>query len=128
MLSLQESYARHQVRFCVLTIFLILAASVPAQNKTKNVVLITLDGVRTQEIFGGLDADVFKSVNKDYEKTDGYKRFWADTANQRREKLMPFFWRTLMRQHGSVAGNRDLKARCRRRINSVSLIPAIQRS
>jgi hypothetical protein len=81
-----------------------------AQNRTENVILITLDGARTQEIFGGLDADVFRSVNKDFEKSLAYKRFSAATATERRAKLMPFFWNTLMRDHGSIAGNRELKS------------------
>ncbi len=81
-----------------------------AQNRTTNVIIITLDGARTQEIFGGLDLAVFKSADKEAEKTAAYKNFWADTPKQRREKLMPFFWGTLMRSHGSIAGNRDLKS------------------
>ncbi|MGQ0541822.1 MAG: phosphoglyceromutase [Blastocatellia bacterium] len=89
---------------------LLLIAEVSAQSKTRNVVLITLDGVRTQEMFGGLDAEVFKSADKNFEKSAAYKRFWAATPEQRREKLMPFFWGTLMNAHGSVAGNRDLKS------------------
>ena len=39
-----------------------------------------------------------------------YRRFWAPTAEARREKLMPFFWGTLMRENGSIAGNRALKS------------------
>src|SRR5688500_3042545 len=81
-----------------------------AQNRTENVILITLDGARTQEIFGGLDTDVFGSANKDFDKTLAYKKYSAETPEQRREKLMPFFWGTLMRDNGSIAGNRSLKS------------------
>lgn len=81
-----------------------------AQKKTQNVILITLDGARLQEMFGGLDAEVFKSVNKNFEKTDAYKKFWAETPAQRREKLAPFFWTVLMKNHGSIAGNRELNS------------------
>lgn len=83
---------------------------ITAQNKTKNVILITLDGARYQEIFGGLDKEIFSSVDKNAEKTLAYKRFWAMTPKIRREKLMPFFWGTLMRSHGSIAGNRELQS------------------
>jgi hypothetical protein len=72
------------------------------------VILVTLDGARTQEIFGGLDLDVLRSSigdRKKPEEQDVYRRFWAGTPEARREKLMPFFWRTLMVQHGSIAGN-----------------------
>ena len=78
-----------------------------------NLVLITLDGVRTSEIFTGLDTEILRStLGKDAKLEDqaAYKRFYAPTAEARREKLMPFFWGELMKQHGSIAGNRALKS------------------
>jgi Metalloenzyme superfamily len=77
---------------------------------TKNVILITLDGARTQEVFGGLDLEVLKSKTKkgSVEETPLYKKYYAETPEERREKLMPFFWGALMKQHGSIAGNRSL--------------------
>lgn len=80
------------------------APSVPAQN----VVLITLDGARVEEIFGGLDRAVLQSTLRNNQKAEDqpvYRRFWAETPTARREKLMPFFWGTLMTRHGSIAGN-----------------------
>ncbi len=93
-----------------LTLFLILTCPVSGQNITENVILITLDGARTQEVFGGLDIEILKAKTKKgrVEDTELYKKYWADTPEQRREKLMPFFWGTLMKQHGSIAGNRSL--------------------
>src|SRR5262245_36347698 len=79
-------------------------------GKTENVILITLDGARTQEVFGGLDIKVLKDKTKKgrVEDTELYKKYWAETAEARREKLMPFFWGTLMKQYGSIARNRSL--------------------
>jgi hypothetical protein len=78
--------------------------------KTRNVILITLDGARTQEIFGGLDDEIFRAVlakeKKTPEQSDVYRRFAAATPEERRQKLMPFFWGTWMAQHGSIGGNR----------------------
>ena len=77
----------------------------------ERVILVTLDGTRTEEMFGGLDATILKSTLKDgqtLESTPTFKRFWADTREKRREKLMPFFWGTLMATHGSIAGDRAL--------------------
>lgn len=74
------------------------------------VVLITLDGARTQEVFGGLDAAVLKSTLKEDQKVEDsplYKTFWAPTPEERRRKLLPFFW-TLVTEQGSIAGNRAL--------------------
>jgi len=77
-----------------------------AQGRTQHVILVTLDGARHQEIFGGLDREILQSsIGKTpVESTAAYKKFWAATAEERRKKLMPFFWGTLMAQ-GSIAGN-----------------------
>ncbi len=81
-----------------------------ASFKTRNVILITLDGARTQEIFGGLDDEIFRAElakeKKTPEQSDVYKRFAGATPEERRQKLMPFFWGTWMAQHGSIGGNR----------------------
>jgi hypothetical protein len=82
---------------------------ITAQSNSHAVILITLDGARTEEMFGGLDAEVFKSTLRDTQRLEdqpAYQSFWASSPDARREKLMPFFWGTLMRQHGSIAGNR----------------------
>jgi hypothetical protein len=94
----------------VLLAFLTLIAPA-AQTPTTSadtLILVTLDGARVQEIFGGLDIDVLRSTLRAKQKIEEqpvYTRFWAATAAARREKLMPFFWGTLMAQHGSIAGN-----------------------
>ena len=96
----------------VLAVLLTLTCAAAAQNKTENVILITLDGARTQEIFGGLDLDILKDKTRKgrVEDTALYKKYWADTPEARREKLMPFFWGTLMKEYGSIAGNRALNS------------------
>src|SRR5262252_5052904 len=79
-----------------------------AQAAPPAVVLITLDGARIEEVFGGLDAAIVTSQLRDGQRLDDqpiYKRFWAPTPEERRMKLMPFFWGTLMRDRGSIAGN-----------------------
>ena len=81
------------------------AAGVPRRRH-----LITLDGARHEEIFGGLDLDILKStLKKDQRAEDAatYKRYWADTPDARRRKLLPFFWR-LVTEQGSIAGNSAL--------------------
>ncbi len=91
---------------CLALLFTAVASF--GQLRTENVILVTLDGARTQEVFGGLDAEVFRSVNKNFTATAAYKNYNAPTAKERRERLMPFFWRTLMTKFGSIAGNREL--------------------
>jgi hypothetical protein len=93
-----------------LVLFFVLIGVAVAQSKTENVILITLDGARTQEVFGGLDLDILKSktTRGNVEDTALYKKYWAASPEDRRAKLMPFFWNTLMKEHGSIAGNRAL--------------------
>lgn len=83
------------------------ARPAPRAQAPMHAVLITLDGVRPQEIFGGLDEAVLRSVSRDeaIAKTAAYRKYWAPTAEARRRRVMPFFWGTLMRAAGSIAGN-----------------------
>ena len=88
-------------------------AQTPATMRAENVVLVTLDGARWQDIFGGIDLDVLRSTSGDtaVEKTDTYQRYWAPTAAERRAKVMPFLWQRLVAQEGFIAGNRALASR-----------------
>jgi hypothetical protein len=94
----------------VLTIGSLLTAQTARPGATDNVVLVTLDGARTEEIFGGLQLDILKSTLKEsqvLEESATYKRFWAPTPEERRQKLMPFFW-SLVSKDGSIAGDQRL--------------------
>ena len=84
-------------------------AALPAQGrKTERVVIVTLDGTRWQEVFGGMDESALRDSSPkgtDITTAPAYRQFWAATAEERRERLMPFVWRTLVRE-GVLAGNR----------------------
>ncbi len=99
-------------RYCILQLVALLSftCAALAQTKTENVILITLDGARTQEVFSGLDLDVLKDKTRRGKVEDSplYKKYWAATPEERRLKLLPFFWGVLMKEYGSVAGNRSL--------------------
>jgi hypothetical protein len=90
-------------------------AAAPQADTGDTVVLITLDGARHEEIFGGLDVDILKSTLKENQRVEDspvYQRFWAPTPDERRRKLMPFFWR-LVTEEGSIAGNAALGSEAR---------------
>ena len=72
--------------------------------QTRNIVLITLDGVRWQEVFSGADEAILnnKSFVENEEATQ--ERFWANSPERRRQKLMPFFWGTIAKE-GQLYGN-----------------------
>jgi hypothetical protein len=77
-------------------------------QKTKNIVLISIDGYRWQEIFRGADSSLL--FNRKYYRQDSSalsKKYWGSSTLQRREKLMPFFWNHIAKT-GQLYGNRDL--------------------
>ena len=94
------------------------------------VILLTLDGVRMQDLFGGMDPVI---ANAPEEKSGIYEievmkeRYWRDTPEQRREALMPFFWKTLV-PAGVISATRRRAARSRSRTTSGSRTPATPRS
>lgn len=88
----------------ILIIMLLVSIQSYSQNKTENVILITLDGYRWQELFNGAEQ---RLISKDFVSDSAAiaKEFWLDTAEKRREKLMPFMWGTIAKQ-GQIYGNR----------------------
>ena len=75
--------------------------------KTRNVILVTLDGLRWQEMFGGADPSIVHNTKyvRDLERV---RPFWHAAEETRRESLMPFIWNVVAGQ-GQLYGNRDLK-------------------
>jgi hypothetical protein len=72
------------------------------------VFLVTADGLRPQELFGGIDPTLVDERNL---KSSGIENlpalretYWADGPTERRERLMPFFWKTLAHE-GIILGN-----------------------
>ena len=102
-----------QIRSIALTLLAIVAGDVTGYSQVPqappdNVILITLDGARIEEMFGGMQVGILQSTLREGQKVEDspiYQRFWAESPQARREKLMPFFWKTLMAEHGSIAGN-----------------------
>jgi hypothetical protein len=62
--------------------------------------LFTADGLRCEEVFGGLDRSLLGRHDAAL-----LKQFGGATAEARRELLLPFFWKTIAAQ-GIVLGNR----------------------
>jgi hypothetical protein len=84
-----------------------LISNICAQHKTENVIIVTLDGMRWQEVFKGYDTAI--GNNKTYNKSgeDLAKKFDAPTPAESRKKMFPFFWNTLAKE-GQLYGNRTL--------------------
>ncbi len=89
-------------------IFCILVISANAQTATRNVIIITTDGVRWQEVFKGMDSALANDNRFNQgDSTYIYNKYWAPTEKERREKLMPFLWSTIA-DKGQIYGNREL--------------------
>ncbi len=89
-------------------VLLLLCSTVHAQNKTENIIIITTDGFRWQEIFKGMDSAI--ANNKKFNQGDSayiFQQYWSNAINERRQKLMPFLWSTVA-GNGQVYGNRLL--------------------
>ena len=96
--------------FATLTAVVLASGAAPATTHvpldTRNVVLVVMDGVRWQEVFGGADSLLlFGDPARAGHDTAGMRRdFWRATATERRMALLPFMWGTIGRR-GQLFGN-----------------------
>jgi len=82
-----------------------LASTRCEAQRTENVILITYDGLRWQELFGGLDERLLEPSAKAVKDASSLRqRFGGDTPKVRRERLLPFFWGTIAKE-GQVYGD-----------------------
>ena len=87
--------------FKIALLCLCAVSLVRAQDlKTENVILITLDGLRWQEVFSGADSRLVWRAGESAQK------FSSDSPVDRRRLLMPFFWNTVVNE-GVLLGNRS---------------------
>lgn len=89
--------------FCIVSTLFFTTVSA---QKVENLIIITTDGLRWQEVFGGMDTAL--ANNRRYNQGDSaylYKNYGSSNEHERRKKLMPFFWTTLV-QKGQLYGNR----------------------
>ena len=86
-------------------IAIVAAMQLNAQTKTQNIIVVTLDGFRWQELYRGADSAL---INSKFTSDKGgiTKKFWAPTARERRKMLLPFFW-DVIAQKGQLYGDRD---------------------
>ena len=104
------------------------AARPPQGQQIANVLVVTMDGMRWQEVFGGLQSALLTKEDGGVDEAEPIaKRFGAATPEARRQKLMPFFWDVVAKQ-GQVFGDpfeAESRARDQR---SLVLVPGLQRA
>ncbi|MBS1917679.1 MAG: alkaline phosphatase family protein [Bacteroidetes bacterium] len=91
-----------------LSIFILQSVFAFAQTqKTENIIIVTLDGMRWQEVFGGVDKEILNNPKYTHEKEEIEKLLWNDDVMERRKKLFPFLWNVVSAQ-GQLYGNRNI--------------------
>ncbi|RYY70173.1 MAG: phosphoglyceromutase [Chitinophagaceae bacterium] len=83
----------------------ICTASFTQPVNPKNVFIITTDGLRWQEVFNGADEKIITDVDFVKDTMLTKEMFWAESPEERRKKLMPFFW-SILANRGQLHGNR----------------------
>jgi hypothetical protein len=83
--------------------------------RARNVIVVTLDGLRWQELFSGFAAELGSKEQGVASPDSLAHRFDAPTAEARRERLLPFLWKTVARE-GQVFG--DPSSHCHVRVTN----------
>lgn len=91
--------------FFLLLIFFSFGKSIAQEYQTENVILITFDGLRWQELFTGADSLLINDTGMIETPNSLLTDFWSEDPLKRREMLFPFFWNTLAAE-GQIFGNR----------------------
>ena len=77
-----------------------------AQDESENLILVTLDGVRWQEMFGGVDMELIEDERFTSEPEYLKQTFWREQRAERRRALFPFLW-SVIEDGGTFIGDRD---------------------
>jgi hypothetical protein len=90
----------------ITAVFILSVLSVHSQNRAENIIIVTTDGFRWQELFKGMDSAI--ANNPDFNQGDStliFEKYWSNDVNERRRKLMPFLW-NIIAAKGQLYGNR----------------------
>ncbi len=95
------------VKKIILILFVSFTAfQISAQKlSTKNIVLVTIDGFRWQEVFNGADSSLMNQQINFVDPTGIKNHFWDDDTIKRRKILLPFIW-GVIGTRGQIYGNR----------------------
>lgn len=74
----------------------------------RNVILVTFDGLRWQEVFTGADRRLIHDPKFVSDTADLVSRYWSNDPEERRRMLMPFLWGTVAAE-GQIYGNRKFR-------------------
>lgn len=92
----------------LLTLFVsAIQVAIAQKSEDLKIVLITLDGLRWQELYTGADEKLISNKEYVHDTTMLKETFWRTSPKQRRAVLMPFLWNEVSKM-GQLHGNRAL--------------------
>ncbi len=94
-------------RLLIVFFLLIMTSGISQTEGSDKLILITLDGLRWQELFSGADAELISNHEYVHDTVKLKEKFWRESVAERRKALMPFLWNEVSRI-GRLHGNRDL--------------------
>lgn len=74
-------------------------------HSADNLLLVTIDGLRWQEVFAGYDENLLIEIQSANEKDLIKQRFDGNNPIEKRQQLLPFLW-SVVANEGSLIGNR----------------------
>ena len=78
-------------------------------DKDTRLVIITIDGLRWQEVFMGAEENLLTDSKQTRDSEQYRQTYWRSTPEERRQVLMPFVWNTIAKQ-GTLIGNRNVNS------------------
>lgn len=78
-------------------------------DKDARLVIITIDGLRWQEVFQGAEENLLSDTKQVRDTKEIRQTYWRSTLEERRATLMPFTWGTIAKR-GLLIGNRNVNS------------------
>lgn len=106
------------MRTLYLSVLLLAVVAAKGQSAAAplNLFIVTTDGFRWQEVFSGADSSLISNPVFTKDTALAKLMYWAVAPEERRKKLLPFFWNVIAAQ-GSLLGNRTYA----NRVNTANL-------
>lgn len=100
---LKKINIKKQIMFKIILfafIFIFCSNSLYSQSTgIRKLVIVTFDGYRWKDVFRGADSALLFAAEKGKKDSAEFiNRCWENNTIERREKLMPFFWKTFWRK------------------------------
>ena len=90
---------------CIVAVLALFSGCSRKDDGGVRVIIVGTDGLRWQEVFGGIDAAIIDS-SKYNGKEVAKNLFWKETREERREALMPFTW-DFIAKNGILIGDKE---------------------